>query len=185
MRTTLLLLATALVPALTADQGQERPLSYRGWALGISFDSAKALTKAQISKPLVCVGAETDTMFCQTDLTVGSYAGLYFSPAPRRLEEVSLQIPLDRRASRDSLEKWFVSRWGPSIPREVLGKPNPKGGVHAEDGVIGSWARPGMIFGMASIASVDAARLLSVAIYNPARQIRLMQQRADSSRNQR
>lgn|GEM_PF-993786 len=185
MRTARLLCAATLLPALMGAQGQQRPLSYHGWALGISLDSATKLTEAQIARPLVCVGMDTQTMFCQTDHGA-RYASLYFSPMPRRLEEISLLMPIDRHASRDSLKKWFTTRWGPPIPREVIGrKSTSTGRAEPRTDVIGDWARDGMVFGMAAIASVDTARTLSVSIYSPARQIRLMQQRADTSRKRR
>jgi hypothetical protein len=186
MRTARLLCAATLLPALVGAQGQQRPLEYRGWALGISFDSAAMLTQAQIGKPLICVGMDTKTMFCQTDHGPGVYASLYFSPVPRRLEEMSLLMPLDWRAARDSLEKWFISRWGPSLPRTMIGQRSaPTGQIGMATDVIGSWAREAMVFGMAAIVSVDTARTLAVSISSPARQIRLMQERADTSRKTR
>ncbi len=170
------------LPALVGAQSQHHPLSYRGWGLGISLDSATALTKAQMGKPLTCVGTDTKTMFCETDPAPG-YASLYFSPTPRRLEEITLLIPIDRRASRDSLTKWFKTRWGPPIPREVFGKKSTsRGAGEPTTEVIGSWAREGMVFGQAAIATVDTARMLALSIFSPARQIRLMQERVDTSR---
>lgn len=97
---TALLCATALLPALKAAQGQERPLSYRGWALGISLDSATKLTKAQI-------------------------------------------------------------------------------------GVLGGWARDNIIFGNAGITADDTTRLLYVSIASAERQMRLMEQQAESSARRR
>jgi hypothetical protein len=179
-----LMCAAALAPAFMAAQGQQRPLSYHGWALGISFDSATKLTEAQIARPLVCVGMDTKTMFCQTD-PGGRNASLYFSPMPRRLEEIRLSFPVDRRFSRDSLKRFFTTQWGPPIPREVIGKQPSTTGRILETEVIGSWAREGMVFGGAYISSMDSARTLSVSIFSPARQIRLMQERTDSSRKRR
>ena len=102
-------------------QAQQRPFSYHGWALGISLDSAATLTMTQVGRPLVCVGMDTKTMFCQTDHGAG-YASLYFSPMPRRL---------------------------------------------------------------AAILSLDTARTLSLSIYSPARQFRLIQERGRTRRNRR
>jgi hypothetical protein len=187
MRTAFLLCATVLLPTLTAAQGQQPPLTYHGWALGISLDSATKLTRAQIGKPLVCVGNESETMFCQTEPGLGAHASIYFSPMPRRIEEMSLLIPFDRRASRDSLKTWLSTRWGAEIAREVIGgKSTSPGPVEITTDPIGSWAREGMRFGMVAIASVDTVRTLSVSLYSPAREIRLMQQRrqqrADTSK---
>jgi hypothetical protein len=185
MRTARLLCAATLLPALMGAQGQQRPLSYHGWALGISLDSATKLTEAQIARPLVCVGMDTQTMFCQTDHGA-RYASLYFSPMPRRLEEISLLMPIDRHASRDSLKKSFTTQWGPPLPREVIAKqPSATGRVKFQTDVIGSWAREGMVFGMAAISTVDTALTLGVSIQSLNRQIRLMQQRADTSRKRR
>jgi hypothetical protein len=167
---------------LMGAQRQQPPLSYHGWALGISLDSAATLTKSQIDAPLVCVGMDTQTMFCQTDRGPG-YASLYFTPMPRRLEEMSLQTPLDRRASKDSLKNWFTTHWGPPIPRELLGNRSTSNGrVPFATEVIGTWARGEMVFGMAAIASIDTTRTLAISIQSLERQVRLMQQRADSSR---
>jgi hypothetical protein len=182
MRTVRPLCVAFCFPVLIGAQRPEPPLSYHGWALGISLDSAATLTKSLIGAPLVCVGMDTATMFCQTDSGPG-YASLYFTPMPRRLEEMSLQIPLDRRASKDSLKNWFTTRWGPPIPRELLGKRSTSTGpVPFTTEVIGTWARGEMIFGMAAIASIDTTRTLAISIQNLERQVRLMLQRADTSR---
>lgn len=173
--------AAALLPALMAGQGQQPPLSYHGWALGISLDSARKLTEAQIAKPLVCVGMDTQTMFCETNGR-GAHASLYFSPVPRHLDEMLLQAPFDRRASRDSVKQWFTARWGQPIPREVIGSKSASDRGEPVTDALGSWARPGMVFGMAAISSLDSSRTLSVTLYSPAREIRLMQQRADTSK---
>ena len=180
-----LLNVAALLPVFLGAQRSQEPLKYHGWALGISLDSAKKLTLAQIGKPLECGGVDTDTLFCHTDPRA-EYASLYFSPVPRRLEEVSLLLPFDRRASRDSLEKWLTSRWGNPIPREVL-ETSPKSKVRAEPETetIGSWAREGTVFGMVAIVSADTTRTLSVSIYSPAREIRMMQRHADTSRTRK
>jgi hypothetical protein len=187
MRKACLLYAAALVPALTGAQRQQRALSYHGWALGISLDSAGTLARGQIGKPLVCVGMDSKTMFCQTNRGSG-YASLYFSPVPRRLEEMTLQIPLDRRASRDSIEKWFAARWGTPIPREVIRtESTPAGRGKPTTDVIGSWATDGgTVIAMAGFSSLDDTTYsLGVSILKPARQIRLMQERASRNRKAR
>lgn len=181
MRTVRPLCVAFCLPVLMGAQRPQPPLSYHGWALGISLDSAEALTKSQIGAPLVCVGMDTQTMFCQTDRGPG-YASLYFTPMPRGLEEMSLQLPLDRRASKDSLKNWFTTRWGPPIPRELLGRRSTSTGpVPFTTEVIGTWARGEMVFGMAAIASIDTTMRLAISIQNLERQIRLMQQRVDTS----
>jgi hypothetical protein len=175
----------ALLPVLLGAQGNQEPLKYHGWALGISLDSARKLTLTQIGKPLECAGVDTDTMFCHTP-PGAEYASLYFSPVPRRLEEMSILLPFDRRASRDSLEKWLTSRWGTPIPREVLEtSPKSKSRSEPETETIGSWAREGTVFGMVAIASGGGTRTLSVSIYSPAREIRMMQQHADSAKTRK
>jgi hypothetical protein len=181
-----LMCTAALVPAFMGAQGQQRPLSYHGWALGISFDSATKLTEAQIARPLVCVGMDTKTMFCQTDHGPGAYASLYFTPVPRRVEEIVLLIPFDRHASTDSLRSWFTTRWGPPIPREVLstGSTSP-GRAGPSSDVIGSWAREGTVFGMVAVSSLDSAAKLYISIASLDRQIRLMLEQADTSRKTR
>ena len=185
MKPLLLLNVAALLPLLLGAQGSQEPLKYHGWALGISLDSARKLTLAQIGKPLECAGVDTDTLFCQTD-PGAEYASLYFSPVPRRLEEMALLLPFDRRASRDSLEKWLRSRWGTPIPREVLEtSPKSKSRSEPETETIGSWAREGTVFGMVAIVSADTARTLSVSIYSPAREIRMMQKHADTGRTRK
>jgi len=67
----------------------------------------------------------------------------------------------------------------------VIGKQPSTTGRILESDVIGSWAREGMVFGEAAISSMDSARTLSVSIFSPARQIRLMQERTDSDRKRR
>jgi hypothetical protein len=182
MRMARLVCAATLVPAFMAAQAQQQPLSYHGWALGISFDSAAKLTEAQIARPLVCVGMDTKTMFCQTDPGGRQrQASLYFSPMPRRLEEIWLSFPVDRRFSRDSLTRFFTTQWGRPIPREMIGKQPSDPERILESDVIGNWAREDMVFGGVAISTMDSARTLSVSIFSPARQIRLMQQRADTS----
>jgi hypothetical protein len=185
MRMARLMCTAALVPAFMGAQGQQRPLSYHGWALGISFDSATKLTEAQIARPLVCVGMDTKTMFCQTD-PGGRNASLYFSPMPRRLEEIRLSFPVDRRFSRDSLKRFFTTQWGPPIPREVLstGSTSPRR-VGPSSDVIGSWAREGTVFGMVAVSSLDSAAKLYISIASLDRQIRLMLEQADTSRKTR
>lgn len=166
-------------------QPQERPLSYHGWALGISLDSARTLTEAQIGRPLACVGTDTKTMFCQTRRG-RTYASLYFSPAPRRLEEMTLEMPIGRRADRDSLEHWFTARWGPPLPRIVVNKRStPRSRTQRTTDVIGSWARPGSVFGMAAVSSLDTLQRLSVSINSPARHLRLSHERAATNRKRR
>jgi len=185
MRSARLVYAAITLPALIGAQPQERPLSYHGWALGISLDSAKTLTKMRIGRPLVCVGKDTKTMFCQT--SHGSpRASLYFSPVPRKLEELTLEMPIGRRADRDSLEDWFRKRWGPPLPRIVVNKKSPsRGRTQRTTDVIGSWVRPGSVFGMVAVSAVDTAQRLSVSINSPARQLRLSQERAATSRKRR
>ena len=176
------------LPALMGAQRQQRPLSYHGWALGISLDSASTLAKMQIGRPLVCVGKDTKTMFCQTSRTNRGpgYASLYFSPVPRRLEEMTLQMRIGRRADRDSLENWFTTRWGTPLPRIVANKQSrPSGRPEPTNDVIGSWAREGSVFGMAAITSLDTLRRLSVSINSPARQLRLIQERAATNHKRR
>jgi len=176
-----LLSAATLLPALVAAQTNQEPLSYHGWALGISLDSARKLTESQIARPLVCVGMDTRTLFCQTEPGT-RYASLYFSPVPRRLEEISLIMPFDRRASRDSVEKWFTSRWGTPIAREVIDtKLKSKRRTEPETDAIGSWVRDEMVFGTVGIGSYDTTRMLAISISSPARQIRLLRDRADTS----
>lgn len=179
MRTGLVLCATVLLSAFVWAQGQQAPLSYHGWALGISLDSAKTLTRIQMGKPLVCVGEEAETVFCRTSPGPGAGARLYFGPAPRHLEDVSLALPLNRRASKDSVASWFRTQWGPPIPREFIGKRSTSGGE-----TLGSWARDGMVFGIVGISSEDTIRQLSVSIAAADRQVRLMQERADTARRQ-
>jgi hypothetical protein len=174
-----LLCAAALIPGLMPAQGQEPPLSYRGWALGISVDSATKLTKAQIGMALVCT-ADTQVMFCHTGPGRAPRASAYFGPEPRRLEDVSLAMLLDRRASRDSVARWFRTRWGAPIPREYVGKKSTSGSE-----VLGSWARDNMIFGNAGITSDDTTRVLYVSIASADRQMRLMEQQAESSAKRR
>lgn len=181
MRMGQLVLVGALAPALLAAQAKSAPLSYRGWALGIPLDSATTLTTAQIGAPLVCVGDDMETMFCETNDGVG-HASLYFSPIPRRLEELNIMRPLDRRASRDSLEKWFAARWGPPLPRPARPKPSQKASEGAVIGdIVGRWTRGGFVYGMVAVAGLDTTRILSVAISNPARRIRLMMERGDTT----
>jgi hypothetical protein len=177
--------AAISIPALIGAQRQQRPLSYHGWALGISLDSASTLTKMQIGRPLVCVGKDTKTLFCQTNRGRG-YASLYFSPVPRRLEEMTLQMRIGNRADRDSLENWFTTRWGPPLPRIVANKQSrPSGRPELTNDVIGSWAREGSVFGMAAITSLDTLRRLSVSINSPARQRRLIEERAATNHKRR
>ncbi|GAC1412756.1 MAG: hypothetical protein PVSMB1_12260 [Gemmatimonadaceae bacterium] len=177
--------AAITLSALIAAQPQERPLSYHGWALGISLDSAKTLTKMRIGRPLVCVGKDTKTMFCQTSHG-SAHASLYFSPVPRRLEEMTLEISIGRRADRDSLEEWFRTRWGPPLPRIVVNKKSPpRGRTQRTMDVIGSWARPGSVFGMVAVSAADSVQRLSVSINSPARQLRLSQERSAASRKRR
>jgi hypothetical protein len=181
MKTLCLLSAATLLPGLMAAQRNQEPLSYQGWTLGISLDSATKLTASQIASPLVCVGMDTRTLFCQTEPGT-RYASLYFSPVPRRLEEVSLIMPFDRRASRDSVEKWFTSRWGTPIAREVIDtKLKSKRRTKPETDAIGSWVRDEMVFGTVGIGSYDTTRMLAISISSPARQIRLLRERADTS----
>jgi hypothetical protein len=186
MRMARLMCAAVLVPAFMGAQTQQQPLSYHGWALGISFDSAAKLTEAQIARPLVCVGMDTKTMFCQTDPGGRQrQASLYFSPSPRRLEEIWLSFPVDRRFSRDSLKRFLTTQWGPPIPREVIGKQPSTPGQILESDVIGNWAREGMVFGGVAISTMDSARTLSVSIFSPAREIRMMQQHGDTGRRRK
>jgi hypothetical protein len=176
MRTARLACLAVLFPAFVGAQGQQQPLSYLGWGLRISLDSARALVSTQVGTPLNCVGMDAGTLFCQTDMKPGPYVSLYFSPVPRRLEELTVRDPLDRRASKDSLAKWFQTRWGPPVPREVIGKKSTSPTVGLESEVIGSWARDGPVFGMASIASYDTTRLLSVSIASVEREMRLIRE---------
>jgi hypothetical protein len=177
--------AAISLPALMGAQRQQRPLSYHGWALGITLDSASTLTKMQIGRPLVCAGKDTKTLFCQTSRGRG-FASLYFSPVPRRLEEMTLQMRIGSRVDRDSLENWFTTRWGPPLPRIVANKRSrPSGRPELTNDVIGSWAREGSVFGMAAITSLDTLRRLSVSINSPARQRRLIQERAATNHKRR
>ena len=169
-----------MLPALLGAQGQRHPLIYRGWALGISLDSATALTKAQSGKPLVCAEPDAKTMFCQTDRRPGGYVSVYFGAAPRRMEEVFLQVPLDRHASRDSLEKWFAGRWGPPIQREILQTgTGPVVRSEVTKGVLGTWLTDDLVFGMAGITTPDTTRMLSVSISNRDNDLLLRAGRAD------
>lgn len=174
-----------MLPALVNGQSQQRPLSYRGWALGISLDSAATLATAQIGRPLACVGMDTKTMFCQTNGGSG-YANLYFSPFPRRLEELAILTPLDRRASRDSLKKWFTREWGSPLSGEASTKrPDRNQRPMPETDIIGRWRRDGFVLGMAGVSSYDTTRMISVSIRSPAREIRLLKERTDTSRKRR
>jgi len=180
MGTLRLLCAAALLPVLMEAQAHERPLSYHGWALWISFDSAAILADAQIGRTLECVGMDTKTMFCQA-YNGTRHASLYFSPVPRRLEELAIMTPLDCRASSDSLKNWFTTQWGPTLPRDLItaqSAPTRQSRMHSE--VIGSWARNEIVLGMVGIVSYDTTRMLSVSISSPAREIRLLRERADS-----
>jgi len=181
MRSARLFSAAMLLPILSGAQAGERPLSYHGWALGISLDSAAVLAKAQIGNPLTCVGMDTKTMLCQAS-TGERNASLYFSPVPRRLEELTILAPLDRRASRDSLKKWFGAQWGSPLPRQKLATRSAPSRSKLKTDIIGTWPREGMVLGIAAIGSYDTTRLVSVSIYSPERNVRLMLERADSGR---
>lgn len=171
-----------MLPALVSAQRDQRPLIYRGWAIGISLDSATELTKVQFGQPLQCAGMDTQTMSCQTDHGPG-HVSLYFSPIPRRLEEMNIMKPLDLRASRDSLEKWFTARWGRPLPRTTpaTAQEGPQSAIISD--IVGRWARGGFVFGMVAIAGLDTTQMLSIAISSPARRIRLMRERSDTMRN--
>ncbi|MEO8910359.1 MAG: hypothetical protein ABI408_09040 [Gemmatimonadaceae bacterium] len=172
MKAAVLVCAATIIPALVGCRTRHPTFTYNGWALGISPDSATALTKAQFGKPLVCSVADAEMMECETDRAGAGYLKVSFSAVPRRLDDVFLEFPLDRRASRDSLEKWFTERWGPPIPRAAMEKSlGPLAGIDASKGTLGIWLPEGSVFGMVGIFTPDSTRMLSISFTNRRKQL--------------
>lgn len=128
MKRTLLLLGLASCASQkpadhAADTVATRPpLAYKGWALGISYDSASALTAAQTGEGLGCLsdgtGYEYRTCSAGADSVSGVTAG--FLTATGELAFINVRKPLIASVTDDSIRVWFEQQWGarasPYIP---------------------------------------------------------------------
>jgi hypothetical protein len=170
VRTHLCIALSIIVPGTAAAQSPAS-LSYRGWALGISRDSAINLAKSQNGQVLDCVGGSDRMMFCRTLGGAQPDISAYFSAEPRRLEMVTIIEPLGAAASADSVAHWFRDQWGDPKPlpkRDSTSGPT----IIAASQWLGMWFGAGGAIGSATIMSIGDKRMLGVAIDNPLRYLR-------------
>jgi hypothetical protein len=165
-----LLLSLLATRAATAQVAPS--LDYRGWALGISRDSATNLAKSQNGQVLDCVGNSDRMMFCRTLGGAQPDITAYFSAEPRRLEMVTILEPLGAAASADSLARWFREHWGQPRPIAKRDSASTSITVLTPAEWLGMWYGSGGGVGSAMITSLGDKRMLGVAIDNPLRYLR-------------
>jgi hypothetical protein len=157
--------------AVTAAQSPAS-FNYRGWALGISRDSAISLAKAQNGQVLDCVGNPDRFMFCRTLGGAQPDISAYFSAEPRLLEMVTILEPLPAKASADSLSHWFRERWGEPRPLARRDSTSTSTTVLATSQWLGMWYGTGGGVASANIMTIGEKRVLGVVIDNPLRYLR-------------
>lgn len=147
-------------------------LSYRGWALGISRDSAINLARTQNGQVLDCVGNPDRFMFCRTLGGAQPDISAYFSAEPRLLEMVTILEPLPATASADSLTQSFRERWGEPRPLARRDSTSTSTTVLATSQWLGMWYGAGGGVASANITMTGEKRVLGVVIDNPLRYLR-------------
>src|SRR6266540_3666422 len=121
--------------------------TYRGWGIGISLDSANKLAVRGTKEGLICVGEETREMFCKSDEAVPNVmtVNAYFTPSPRRLDEVILIQLRDRPMASDSIFAPFIRGWGKVSRHDdtTVSSTSPTGKHSARRQKSAEWKFPG------------------------------------------
>jgi hypothetical protein len=167
-------LVPLLTVAFTGVTGAQTPasLSYRGWALGISRDSAISLARSQNGQVLDCVGNPGRSMYCRTAGGAQPDISAYFSGEPRVLEMVTILEQLPPSASADSLGQWFRGRWGEPRPLAKRDSTSTSTTLLVTLQWLGMWYGAAGGVASANITTSGDKRVLGVVIDNPLRYLR-------------
>lgn len=126
--------------------------TYRGWGIGISLDSANKLAVRDTKEGLICVGEETREMFCKSEEAVPNVmtVNAYFTPSPRRLDEVMLIQLRDRPMALDSIFAPFIRGWGKYSRHDdsTVSSTSPTGKHSARRQTSAEWKFPGVTAGV-------------------------------------
>jgi hypothetical protein len=177
------LAAIIVLAAGSASAQAPASLDYKGWALGITRDSALGLAKAQNGQSLDCVGESDRAMYCRTLNNAQPDISIYLSADERLLEMVTIVEPISGNASADSLLRVFRDRWGDPRPGPKRDSTSTSVVASTQPQWLGMWYSAGSGVASAMIMTVGDKRVLGVAIDNRFRYLRGRRPRPKASSN--